>query len=103
MTPLQIRMLKNYMLFHTNSLSLGVLLRAHLRSWALLLLAASLAIAIIVHTELFVAGWFALGMFLGTFLRDIGRFRVVLATWSAVEDITNWERVHSILRAHGAA
>lgn len=103
MTPLQIRMLKNYVLFHANSPSLGTLVRVSLRSWAFLLLGTLLAILLIVHYQMTAAGCLMLGMLLGAFLRDLSRFRVLFATWPAIEDITNWERVHSILRAHGAA
>lgn len=101
MTPLQIRLLENYALLHTKQYSFWVSVRLCLRSWLALLLCVGLGLWMITKLGMIEVGCVLIGMAIGAFLRDIGRYRVAIATWPVIEDITIWERVHSILRAHG--
>lgn len=102
LTKLQHQSLKVYLRWHTQPPTIGVLARSSLRSWLALSLVAGLG-CLIVQSGYPEAGWLVIGMMGGAFLRDIGRFRVLLKVWPAHEEVTNWARVKEVLEEQDGA
>lgn len=101
-TKLQLRSLKVYLSWHTRPPNFAVLARSSLRSWVALALVAGLG-CLIVEWGYPEAGWLVIGMMGGAFLRDIGRYRVLLKVWPAHDEVTDWERVRQVLNEQDGA
>lgn len=96
LTKLQLRSLKVYLSWHTQPPTFWVLARSSLRSWLALVVVAGLGY-LVVESGYPEAGWLVIGIMGGAFLRDIGRYRVLLKVWPAHDDVTDWERVISVI------
>ena len=99
LTNTQFKSLKLCMRWHRDSLTLGTLVRSCMVSWLALLFAAGLG-GLLIAFGITSVGWFCVGMCAGAFLRDIGRFRILIHVWPVNSEITNWERAEELIQAH---
>ena len=99
LTKLQLRSLKLYMSWHTQSLTVAGIVRTSLWSWFALAFGAAIGCLLILGGWAG-AGWLLIGMAGGAFLRDIGRFRVLFHVWPVHHEVTNWTRVKEMIETH---
>ena len=99
LTKLQLKSLKLYQCWHTHSLTVAGIIRTSLWSWF------ALAFSAVIGCLLVLGGWsgagcLLIGIALGSFLRDVGRFRVLFHVWPVHHEVTDWGRVKEMIEAH---
>lgn len=66
-------------------------------AWALLLILGAISCVALLVPGLEAAGYLLIGMILGAFFRDIGRYRAIVRVWPVYREIINWQRVSELL------
>jgi hypothetical protein len=100
LTKIQLKLLKVYARYHSESLTVGGMARVCWRSWLVLLLLAALASWLNFWGGWTGGGWVCIGMCFGAILRDVGRFQVLLRTWPALHEVISWERVSELIESN---
>ncbi len=97
LTKLQRKTLEFFHSFRTAPPTIGRQLRFNWFAWLPLLIIAVLGVIVLLTPGLANAGWLWLGLVVGAFLRDIGRFRQLVRVWPIYKEIINWQRVSELL------
>lgn len=99
LTKIQIKTLQFLELFNSKPVSIGRQMRFNWFTWPPLLVIALLGLAAFFTQSSECAGCLLIGLAAGAFLRDIGRFRVLVRIWPVYQEIINWQRVKELLEA----
>jgi hypothetical protein len=100
LTKVQRKTLQFFQLFHSEKPTIGRQLIFNWFAWLPLL--ASVAVAsIFAFTPAFAnMGWWMIGVAVGAFGRDIGRFRQFVRVWPVYKEVVNWQRVSELLESN---
>src|SRR5438309_12872 len=99
LSKIQIKLLRQYERFHTESVTISGILRACCVPWLALLAAAVFSYWIL--SAIGIPSPFSLlpaCICLGAWLRDIGRAQVLVRTWPVMQEVINWERVRQLVQ-----
>lgn len=99
LTPFQYEALKIYRRYHTNGLTVGQVLRACWRQWALLAGAGIFAYFLLSPSSPALA-CLIVGICAGTFFRDVGYYRLAFRLWPVNREIYDWRRVSELIELH---
>src|SRR3954447_6624700 len=96
---LQKAVLQMYWRYHVGGWALGPVLQSMWWRWLLLLVYAVLGGWLLSDVSTGAAG-LVVGVAAGAFLRDIGRIVQSCRIWPTLHEITDWQRVEQLLKAH---
>jgi hypothetical protein len=100
LTKLQLKLLRLFYLFRADIPSVSQLLAFNWAAWLPLLAYALFGFLLTSIPEFGPLGWWAVGMGMGAFLRDIGRYRDTGRAWPLYQEIINWEKVSALMEAN---
>lgn len=99
-TKFQLKTLRFVHLFRADVPTIGRLLSFNWAAGLLLLAYALFGFLLTSIPEFGPLGWWAVGMGMGAFLRDIGRYRDTGRVWPLYQEIINWEKVSGLMEAN---
>ena len=100
LTRFQKKTLRFLDLFRTKRPTIVRQLRFNWFAWLPLLIIAVLGGVILLTPGFEKAGWLYIGLAVGAFCRDIGRFIGVVRSWPVYQEIINWQRVSELLESN---
>jgi hypothetical protein len=100
LTKLQKKTLQFFNLFRTEPPTIGRQLRFNWFAWLPLLIIAVLGCVVLLTPGFENAGWLWIGLVVGAFFRDIGRFRGLVRVWPVYKEIINWQRISELLESN---
>jgi hypothetical protein len=99
LTKIQRKTLQFLLLFFPIKPTIGRQLRFNWFAWLPLLALCAIGCIFAFTSGLSSLGWWVIGMAVGAFSRDIGRFRLFVRVWPVYKEIINWQRVTELLES----
>jgi hypothetical protein len=96
-TKLQRKTLLYFHSFSSASPTIGRQLAFNWFAWLSLLILAMIGCVVLLIPGYAAAGCLWLGIVVGAFFRDIGRYRGVVRVWPVYREIINWQRVSELI------
>ena len=91
------RMLAQRMLeVRKHGYTFGLFFRRSASGYLRLVVSGAIGLTIFALSEIWVAFWLVVGMFVGAVLRDIGWVRAFRRSWPFSEKITDWKKVEAL-------
>ena len=100
LTKLQKKTLQFFNLFRAEPPTIVGQLRFNWFAWLPLLIIAVLGCVVLLTPGFENAGWLWIGLVVGAFFRDIGRFRGLVRVWPVYKEIINWQRISELLESN---
>jgi hypothetical protein len=99
LTRLQRKTLQYFHAFRSESPTVGRQLSFNWVAWLPLLVVAVLGCIVLLAPGFENVGWLWIGLVVGAFFRDIGRYRGIVRVWPVYQEIINWQRVSELLES----
>jgi len=97
LTKLQNKTLQQLHSFRSKPPTVGRQLSLNWFAWLALLFVVVLGCLVFLMPGFETVGWLWIGIAVGAFLRDIGRFRATVRVWPIYQEIINWPKVAELL------